>query len=264
MISDQSPVPLKSEDTSDISRALWHGAIETSTDTLIPAEPVQKPNSDNSSRDHITSPTMELVSGDRNLESTSTVQASKISQSYNNLPKVHIRPNAVICPQRVDAFPHHLDLQVPRETTGNPDRCKPEKLAKDANANANANGSLLASDGYNGEESLFISPDLQRFVGQSPFDAPSTGGRIRRNTFGSSYSRDMKFTAENGRWVVCTFSLVASLIGLNQKKKKTLLSAHTNFRRRGSFRCPQHHFRRGRSSLYPVQMAWLTDSANKT
>ncbi|XP_033170474.1 myotubularin-related protein 4 isoform X2 [Drosophila mauritiana] len=196
--NDQSPVPSKSEDTSDICRALWHGAIETSTDTLIPAEPVQKPNSDNSSRDHITPPTMELVSGDRKLESTTTVQASKISQSYNNLPKVHIKPNAVICPQRVDAFPHHLDLQVPRETTGNPDRCKPEKLAKDANANANANGSLLTSEGCNGEESLFISPDLQRFVGQSPFDAPSAGGRIRRNTFGSSYSRDMKCTAENG------------------------------------------------------------------
>ncbi|XP_026837446.1 myotubularin-related protein 4 isoform X2 [Drosophila erecta] len=194
--NDQNPVPSKSEDTSDICRALWHGAIETSTDTLIPAEPVQKPNSDNSCRDHITPP-MELVSGEQvgiRLESTTAVQASKISQSYNNLPKVHIRPNAVICQQRVDAFPHHLDLQVPRETTGNLDRCKPEKLAKDANAN----GSLLASDGYHAEESLFMSPDLQRFVGQSPFDAPSVGGRIRRNTFGSSYSRDMKFTTENG------------------------------------------------------------------
>ncbi|XP_017063822.1 myotubularin-related protein 4 [Drosophila eugracilis] len=189
--NDQNPVPSKSEDTSDICRALWHGAIETSTDTLTPAEPVQKTNSDNSSRDLI-QPPIDLVSGDKKPESTTTaVQSSKISQSYNNLPKVHIKPNAVICPQRGDTFPHHLDLQVPRENT---ERCKAEKLSKDSNAN----GSLLASDGYHADESLFISPDLQRFIGHSPFDAPSSGGRIRRNTFGSSYSRDIKFTAENG------------------------------------------------------------------
>uniref|UniRef100_A0A6P4EX28 Uncharacterized protein LOC108047158 isoform X2 n=1 Tax=Drosophila rhopaloa TaxID=1041015 RepID=A0A6P4EX28_DRORH len=41
-------------------------------------------------------------------------------------------------------------------------------------------------------------------------------------------------------------------------------AAHTNFLCRGSFRCPLHHFRRGRSLRYPVQMALLMDSANKT
>ncbi|XP_044315084.1 uncharacterized protein LOC108047158 isoform X1 [Drosophila rhopaloa] len=40
--------------------------------------------------------------------------------------------------------------------------------------------------------------------------------------------------------------------------------SHTNFLCRGSFRCPLHHFRRGRSLRYPVQMALLMDSANKT
>ncbi|XP_044316993.1 myotubularin-related protein 4 isoform X2 [Drosophila rhopaloa] len=190
--NDKTPVPSKSEDTSDICRALWHGAVDTSTDTLIPAEPVQSTNSDHSSRDH--TPPLDLVSGDTKPEPTTAVQSSKISHSYNNLPKVHMKPNAVIFPQRGDAFPHHLDLQVPRECTGNTNRCKPDKLSKDANAN----GSLLVADGYHAEESLLLSPELQRFVGQSPFDAPSTGGRIRRNTFGSSYSRDLKFTAENG------------------------------------------------------------------
>jgi len=105
-----------------------------------------------------------------------------------------MKPNAVICPQRGDAFPHHLDLQVPRESAGNADRCQLAKLSKDANANANG------SDGcYHADEGLFISPDLQRFVAQSPFDAPSAGGRIRRNTCGSSNSRDLKYAAENGR-----------------------------------------------------------------
>nr|XP_016925295.1 myotubularin-related protein 4 isoform X2 [Drosophila suzukii]XP_016925296.1 myotubularin-related protein 4 isoform X2 [Drosophila suzukii]XP_036676166.1 myotubularin-related protein 4 isoform X2 [Drosophila suzukii] len=199
--NDQNPVPSISEDTSDICRALWHGAIETSTDTLIPAEPVQKPanSEENSSRDRDRTPPIDLAGGDGKLESSTTAvaaaagQSSKISQSYNNLPKVHMKPNAVICPQRGDAFPHHLDLQVPRESAGNADRCQLAKLSKDANANANG------SDGcYHADEGLFISPDLQRFVAQSPFDAPSAGGRIRRNTCGSSNSRDLKYAAENG------------------------------------------------------------------
>ncbi|XP_037727168.1 myotubularin-related protein 4 isoform X3 [Drosophila subpulchrella] len=199
--NDQNPVPSISEDTSDICRALWHGAIETSTDTLIPAEPVQKPTNseENSSRDRDRTPPIDLAGGDGKLESSTTAaaaaagQSSKISQSYNNLPKVHMKPNAVICPQRGDAFPHHLDLQVPRESAGNADRCQLAKLSKDANANANG------SDGcYHADEGLFISPDLQRFVAQSPFDAPSAGGRIRRNTCGSSNSRDLKYAAENG------------------------------------------------------------------
>ncbi|XP_016998647.2 phosphatidylinositol-3,5-bisphosphate 3-phosphatase MTMR4 isoform X2 [Drosophila takahashii] len=201
--NDQNPVPLKSEDTSDICRTLWgNGAIETSTDTLIPAEPVQKTNSsdktDSSSssrdRDRVRdrTPPIELAIGDKTAPAAP--QSNKISHSYNNLPKVHMKPNAVICPQRGDAFPHHLDLQVPRESAANATSCKLEKLS---NANANANGSECYH--HHADEGLFISPDLQRFVGQSPFDAPAAqGGRIRRNTFGSSYSRDLKFTTENG------------------------------------------------------------------
>ncbi|XP_016951923.1 myotubularin-related protein 4 isoform X1 [Drosophila biarmipes] len=192
--NDQHPVPSKSEDTSDICRALWHGAIETSTDTLIPAEPVQKPaqSEENSCRDRDLTPPIDLAGGDGKQESSATAaQSSKISQSYNNLPRVHMKPNAVICPQRLDAFPHHLDLQVPRESAGNADRSQLVRLPKDAHANG--------SDGYHhADESLFISPDLQRFAGQSPFDAPSAGGRIRRNTCGSSNSRDLKYAAENG------------------------------------------------------------------
>ncbi|XP_020808366.1 myotubularin-related protein 3 isoform X3 [Drosophila serrata] len=185
---DRQPAPPKTEGTNHA--LLWHGTVETSTDTLIQTE--------NNGGVHETPLDNTDNSGDKKPKSVDGggVQSSKISQSYNNLPRVHMKPT--VARQRGgDHFPHHLDLHVSRQNAHNTVRCKQENLNKDANAN----GSSVA------DESLYMSPDLQRFVGHSsPFDVPSLVGagggcRVRRNTFGSSYSRDlghMKFTGENG------------------------------------------------------------------
>ncbi|XP_017154619.1 myotubularin-related protein 4 isoform X2 [Drosophila miranda] len=200
------------EEKSDTSRTLWHGPIDTSTDTLIPTEAVQQTKSDNNHHvapleNHVISTDKKPNEGVAQVAVPSAPTASnKISQSYNNLPRVHIKPitntntnanaTAARCTntaQKKEAnahFPHHLDLHVPS-------RCKEEQT--------NANGSLI--DGHNqsaAEECLYMSPELP----------PTLGSRTRRNTFGSSYSRDIghfKF-AENGS--THNFPLAGGLISL--------------------------------------------------
>lgn len=169
---------------------MWHGTVDTSTDTLTPAEPVQQREvPESNSRIPATS-----LDNSEDRKPKAIDGGSKISQSYNNLPRVHMKPTA-LRQRGGDQFPHHLDLHVSRQNAHNTARCK-----QDAAKEANANGGSLA------DENLYMSPDLQRFAGHSsPFDVPLTQcGRVRRNTFGSSYSRDlghMKFAAENGRLV---------------------------------------------------------------
>ncbi|SPP86603.1 myotubularin-related protein 4 isoform X1 [Drosophila guanche] len=207
------------DEKSDTSRALWHGQIDTSTDTPIPTEAVQETKSDNNHP--VTFLENRVISKDKNPNQTvapvpvalpsAPTPNNKISQSCNNLPRVHSKPNqaasaaaaaaaapapapTALCTnatQRKEAsahFPHHLDLHVPS-------RCK--------EGQKNTNGSMIDAENA-ADEKLFMSPEL----------LPTLGSRTRRNTFGSSYSRDighLKF-AENGS--THNFALSGGLISL--------------------------------------------------
>ncbi|XP_023034870.1 myotubularin-related protein 4 isoform X2 [Drosophila willistoni] len=208
----------KQQTTSDISHSLWHGPIDTSTDTLIPIEPMQNVRIGNQSEnddddDDIVDAKETKTKSSTETECNSTIstivqQTNKmVDQSYNNLPRVHVKPNNLRYLQKSLASDHlldHLDLHVTRESSNDAD--DDEHSAKTANVSAvngagrtNTNGTGT-NDGNSSsvDERICLSPELHRLNSQSqnifsPFEMPmpSNGNRVRRNTFGSSHSRDL-------------------------------------------------------------------------
>ncbi|XP_043067279.1 phosphatidylinositol-3,5-bisphosphate 3-phosphatase MTMR4 isoform X1 [Drosophila bipectinata] len=184
---DQSP-PSNDKQKSDTGPAFWQGQCDVSSDTLSSRMPTKKNQMESKTRN------LGLESHQKNIDAASETQSSQINLSFNILPKVHLKPNVGRRLRTDYAFPHHLDLQVPRENAGSIYKRVHHSLSK----NENINGSALAANSNNFEESQYTT--FERTVGKSSFVC-SSGARVRRNTFGSSYSRDighLKITAENG------------------------------------------------------------------
>lgn len=172
---------------SDTSPAFRHGQCDISSDAPISGKSTQKNEVDSNSRN------LDLDSNRKNIDAAGTVQSSKINLSFNILPKVHLKPNVERRLKTDDGFPHHLDLHVPRENASSIYKRTQESFSK----NGSVNGSALAADTNNFEENQYTT--TERIIGKSSLVCPS-GARVRRNTFGSSYSRDighLKTTAEN-------------------------------------------------------------------
>ncbi|KAH8336655.1 hypothetical protein KR074_004118 [Drosophila pseudoananassae] len=185
--NDQSP-PSNDKKRSDKSPAFWQSQCDVSSNILILGMPTRKIEGKSKTRN------LDLESYRKNIDAASETQSSKINLSFNILPKVHLKPNVG---QRLTtdyAFPHHLDLHVPRETAGIVYKREQHSLPK----NESINGSALAANSKHFEESQYTTSE--RTAGKSSFVC-SSGARVRRNTFGSSYNRDighLKITAESG------------------------------------------------------------------
>ncbi|EDV34820.2 uncharacterized protein Dana_GF19035, isoform B [Drosophila ananassae] len=182
--NDQSP-PLIDNQISDTSPAIRHGQCDVSSDSPISRKFTQKNEVDSNSRN---------LGLDYNRKNIDAAPSSKINLSFNILPKVHLNPNVARRLKTDDMFPHHLDLHVPRDTGGSIYKRTQDNFSK----NASVNGSALAADTSNFEENQYTT--TERIVEKSSIVCPS-GARLRRNTFGSSYSRDighLKITTENG------------------------------------------------------------------
>ncbi|KAH8303725.1 hypothetical protein KR018_008555, partial [Drosophila ironensis] len=163
----------QNKDTSDTGQALWCGP---STATVATATAIQGHGTENNCSSSSSS-----NSCSRNHKTTtppdpeSAAPSGKISLSYNILPRVHVKHT----PARM--FPHHLDLHVPMSRGRQLNLSNAIAIATNGSPAAPPNGS-------NADDSHSMTPEPQR--------TPSTGGRVRRNTYGAS-ARE-KNSTENG------------------------------------------------------------------
>ncbi|XP_034486343.1 myotubularin-related protein 3 isoform X2 [Drosophila innubila] len=207
---------------NDNSRNLWlgHGQIDTSTDTIIPIESTKGAtsnglsNNENQTAIKDSSDDVPLESDavdipqNKKTESICVAHTNKISQSYNNLPRVHVKPNNLRYFQqsvnssldldKSETCGPHLDMHLPRESSSNTDNgCRETCVSKDLNGSASINdGDCLPS-----------SPEHQRLEhAQTPntfanFDVSTSGIPMRRNMLWSSLNRDntqLKYTDNVG------------------------------------------------------------------
>ncbi|XP_064538487.1 myotubularin-related protein 3 isoform X2 [Drosophila montana] len=202
------------ESFSDNSRTVrqGQGQIDTSTDTLIPIESTQQGTNgmlkDDTAKDSDvpSEQDADVIPQEKKTEATSVAHTNKISQSYNNLPRVHIKPNnlryfqqsATANVDKTDAFDHPLNLYMPQENTTTDDSCN------ETNVNATKeepfNGTASLAEGSNNGGSLPLSPEHQRCNSQTHctfanFDESMAA--MRRNTLWSNLNRDqshLKYT----------------------------------------------------------------------
>lgn len=156
----------------------------------------------------------DVIPQEKKTEATSVAHTNKISQSYNNLPRVHIKPNnlryfqqnATSNMDKSDAFDHPLNLHMPQENTTNDDSCN-ETTVVNATKEELFNGIVSLAEGSNNGDSLPLSPEHQRCNSQTHstfanFDESMAGNAMRRNTLWSNLNRDQshsKYT-ENSRY----------------------------------------------------------------
>lgn len=197
------------ESFSDNSLTLrqGQGQIDTSTDTLIPIESTQHETlvvSKNPIKDSDvpSEQDADVIPHEKKTEATNVAHTNKISQSYSNLPRVHVKPNnlryfqqnASANIEKSNAFEHQLEVHK----TGGEDSYKETNATKDI-----LNGTVTLNDGSNTSESLPLSPEHHRCNSQTHnmfahFDesAPS-----RRNMLWSNLNREHTHSkyAENVR-----------------------------------------------------------------
>ncbi|KAM8719254.1 hypothetical protein ACLKA7_011894 [Drosophila subpalustris] len=201
---------------NDSSRNLWLGQgqdqIDTSTDTIIPIESTKGATSnglskkenqtaikDSSSDDVPFESDAVDIPQDKKTETICVAHTNKISQSYKNLPRVHVKPNSLrYLQQSVSSSldldkgetiaPNSLHIHDMRESSSNDNNgCRETSVSKDPNASAASlnNGHCLPS-----------SPELQRLEhAPTPntfanFDVSTSGIPMRRNMLWSSLNRD--------------------------------------------------------------------------
>ncbi|KRF77763.1 phosphatidylinositol-3,5-bisphosphate 3-phosphatase MTMR3 isoform X2 [Drosophila virilis] len=207
--SPNDHAPSICESFSDNSRTLrqGQGQIDTSTDTLIPIESTQQETNGMLKDDAVKDSDVpseqdaDVIPQEKKTEATSVAHTNKISQSYNNLPRVHIKPNnlryfqqnATSNMDKSDAFDHPLNLHMPQENTTNDDSCNETNL--NATKEELFNGSASLAEGSNNGDSLPLSPEHQRCNSQTHstfanFDEPMAGNAMRRNTLWSNLNRD--------------------------------------------------------------------------
>ncbi|KAL7745759.1 hypothetical protein ACLKA6_009959 [Drosophila palustris] len=201
---------------NDNSRNLWLGQgqdqIDTSTDTIIPIESTKGATSnglskkenqtaikDSSSDDVPFESDAVDIPQDKKTETICVAHTNKISQSYNNLPRVHVKPNSLrYLQQSVSSSldldkgetiaPNSLHIHDMRESSSNDSNgCRETSVCKDPNASA-----ALLNNGH----CLPSSPELQRLENAptpntfANFDVSTSGIPMRRNMLWSSLNRD--------------------------------------------------------------------------
>ncbi|XP_043865506.1 myotubularin-related protein 3 isoform X2 [Drosophila mojavensis] len=187
------------ESFSDKSQTLCQsgGQIDTSTDTLIPIEATQQetlvvsqdPIKDS---DVPSEQDADVIPHEKKTEATTVAHTNKISQSYSNLPRVHIKPNnlryfqqnaSAAALEKSNAFEQPLE----GHKTANGESSKETNATKDI-----LNGTVTLNYGSNTSESLPLSPEHHRCNSQThnmfaPFDESAAS---RRNTLWSNLNRE--------------------------------------------------------------------------
>ncbi|XP_030379367.1 myotubularin-related protein 3 isoform X2 [Scaptodrosophila lebanonensis] len=192
--NDQTPEKFNSQNL------VWNGPIDTSTDTLIALDSSQNHNERKP-------PVAEIKNG-IHLDRTSGISSesicphtNKISLSYSNLPKVHVKPNTLRylqlankgCSDQWDIFPHHLDLHVPRDKNGTTISCKEDHLSKELNGTLPLAAEINNIDAGAG---ICLSPEHHHRMdfqtnAFSTFEIATAANQMQRNnTLSSNSSRD--------------------------------------------------------------------------
>ncbi|EDV99889.1 GH12561 [Drosophila grimshawi] len=223
--SPNDQAPSNFESISDNSRTVRQGQdqMDTSTDTLIPIESTRSAQEETAEtaeiaetekangaskdkdkdRDVPSKPDAGVIPQEKKTEGTCVAHTNKISQSYSNLPRVHIKPNNLRYFQlnantnanmeKCDTFHQHLDPHIQTESTTNDDS------SKETNANVNVIKNPYATmpsvDGSNNGDSLLPSPEHQRFncLSHNTYangDESTSCKPTRRNMLWSSLNRE--------------------------------------------------------------------------
>lgn len=145
----------------------------------------------------------DVIPHEKKTEATTVAHTNKISQSYSNLPRVHIKPNnlryfqqnaSAAALEKSNAFEQPLE----GHKTANGESSKETNATKDI-----LNGTVTLNYGSNTSESLPLSPEHHRCNSQThnmfaPFDESAAS---RRNTLWSNLNREHTHSkyAENVR-----------------------------------------------------------------
>ncbi|ALC49253.1 CG3632 [Drosophila busckii] len=176
---------------SDNGHSLWHsqGQIDTSTDTLIATTEITTAPTTS------TSTTTNGISKDKSVVSlgkkTAVVHTNKISQSYNNLARVHVKPHQSRYFQQSASSLEHLDLQLPPND-------KPLVNPKDLHG--------------------IVSAVTEQLDGLSMIaDAPQVNDITRRNMLWSNFNREQQKQTKYADQLSALPSLPPTPLGMQER-----------------------------------------------